>query len=64
MSSALSRAYGNNPDINQQRAAARAQDEGVPTAKAGWLPKASATLNAGHQVTQISNALGLGVSRK
>ncbi len=64
MSSALSRAYDNNPDINQQRAAARAKDEGVPTAKAGWLPKASATLNAGHQVTQISNALGLGVSEK
>ena len=64
MSSALSRAYANNPDINQQRAAARAKDEGVPTAKAGWLPKAQATLNAGHQFSQISNALGLGISEK
>jgi outer membrane protein len=58
MSSALSRAYGNNPDINQQRAAVRARDEGVPTAKAGFLPKASATLNAGHQYSEISNLFG------
>ncbi len=60
MSGALSRAYGNNPDINQQRAAVRARDEGVPTAKAGWLPKASGTLNAGHQYTEVSNVLGSG----
>jgi outer membrane protein len=58
MSGALARAYGNNPDINQQRAAVRARDEGVPTAKAGWLPKSSGTLNAGHQYTEQSNVLG------
>lgn len=60
MSGALSRAYGANPDINQQRAAVRAKDEGVPTAKAGWLPKASGTLSAGHQYTQSANTFGIG----
>jgi outer membrane protein len=56
MSSALSRAYENNPDINQQRAAVRVQDEGVPTAKAGWLPKLNGGYSIGHQVTMIENA--------
>ena len=42
MSGALGRAYSNNPDVNQARAAVRAQDEAVPQAKAGWLPKANA----------------------
>ncbi len=60
MSGALSRAYSNNPDINQQRAAVRARDEGVPTAKAGWLPKASGTLNAGRQVNQVTDLFGSG----
>jgi outer membrane protein len=55
MSSALARAYGNNPDINQQRAAVRAKDEGVPQAKAGWLPKVAATGNIGQQYTEIAN---------
>ena len=58
MSSALARAYDNNPDINQQRAAVRAKDEGVPSAKAGWLPHANATYSAGHQITNVTNALG------
>ena len=56
MSSALARAYDNNPDINVQRAAVRARDEGVPAAKAGWLPKVNGTYSAGHQVTIIENA--------
>jgi outer membrane protein len=58
MSGALARAYSNNPDINQQRAAVRARDEGVPTAKAGWLPKASGTATAGRQFSQVSNLFG------
>jgi outer membrane protein len=58
MSSALARAYDGNPDINQQRAAVRAKDEGVPGAKAGWLPHVNATYDAGHQVTNVSNVLG------
>lgn len=58
MSSALGRAYSNNPDINQQRAAVRASDEGVPKAKAGWLPKINAQGSAGYQVTNTTNTLG------
>jgi outer membrane protein len=64
MSGALSRAYGNNPDINQQRAAVRARDESVPGAKAGWLPKANATYLISHQVTNDSNAFGQGGHQK
>ena len=43
MSTALARAYVANPDLNQQRAAVRVTDENIPRAKAGWLPKVSAT---------------------
>ena len=64
MSSALARAYDDNPDINQQRAAVRAKDEGVPAAKSGWLPHANATYSAGHQVTNTSNLFGAGGSQK
>ena len=39
---ALIKAYLSNPDINTQRAAVRATDEGVPQANAGYLPKVSA----------------------
>ncbi len=48
MSSALARAYGGNPNLNQQRASLRATDENLPVAAAGWLPKASATANGGY----------------
>lgn len=44
MSSALSRAYVGNPDLNQQRAGVRAQDENIPRATSGWRPQAAATL--------------------
>lgn len=43
MSGALARAYANNPTLNQQRASVRALDENIPKARAGWLPKATAT---------------------
>jgi outer membrane protein len=59
MSGALARAYSTNPDINQQRAAVRARDEGVPTAKAGWLPKASGTVSVGRQYSEAVNVLGI-----
>ena len=39
---ALQKAYLSNPDINQQRAAVRASDEGVPKANGGYLPTISA----------------------
>src|SRR5690349_16204880 len=38
---ALAQAYQNNPQLNAQRAAARAQDEGVPQALSGYRPRAS-----------------------
>jgi outer membrane protein len=46
---ALAYAYVNNPQLNSQRALVRATDEGVPTALAGYRPKASATANIGVQ---------------
>ncbi len=58
MSGALGRAYSNNPDVNQARAAVRAQDEAVPQAKAGWLPKANAQGTLGHQFTRSNNTFG------
>jgi outer membrane protein len=39
---ALVKAYLNNPDINQQRAAVRAADEEVPKASSGFRPKINA----------------------
>ena len=47
MSGALAKAYGYNPDLNQQRAATRAADEGVPRATAGWRPTLSASSSVG-----------------
>jgi outer membrane protein len=44
---ALVKAYLNNPDINEQRAAVRAADEAVPKANAGYLPDVSAQGNVG-----------------
>ena len=35
---ALVKAYFNNPDINQQRAAVRASDENIPKAMSGYRP--------------------------
>src|SRR5713101_1859734 len=40
---ALVQAYQNNPQLNSQRAATRAVDEGVPTALAGYRPRVAAT---------------------
>ncbi len=47
MAGALARAYVNNPEIGQQRAALRAIDENMPKARAGWLPMIGATTYAG-----------------
>jgi len=48
MSAALARAYGGNPNLNQQRASLRATDENLPIAEAGWLPTAAATASGGY----------------
>ena len=47
ISGALAKSYGYSPDLNQQRAATRAADEGVPRATAGWRPTLSATSSIG-----------------
>ena len=48
MSSALIRAYGGNPDLNQQRAGTRAADENIPRATSGWRPTFSANGQFGY----------------
>ena len=57
---ALVKAYLNNPEINQQRAAVRVADEGVPKANAGYLPTVAATADAGvaHVNANIAGAGG------
>ena len=47
MSSALARAYGGNPDLNQQRAGVRAVDETLPQATSQWRPTATASAQYG-----------------
>lgn len=49
LEAALAYTYVNNPQLNSQRAVVRAADEGVPTALAGYRPKAIATANVGVQ---------------
>ena len=46
---ALVQAYQNNPTLNAQRAALRAQDEAVPQALSGYRPKVALTTNVGSQ---------------
>jgi len=53
---ALVKAYLSNPDINAQRAAVRASDEGIPKANAGYLPTVQGTANAGILNTQEQGA--------
>jgi outer membrane protein len=48
---ALAAAYANNPQLQAQRAALRAVDQGVPQAKAGWRPQVSVTGSTGWQRT-------------
>jgi outer membrane protein len=57
---ALAKAYLNNPDVNQQRAAVRAQDENIPKANAGYLPTVTAQGTAGHLHEEEDNIPGSG----
>ena len=50
----MTKAYLNNPDINQQRAAVRVADENIPKANAGYLPNVSAEADAALSNTLIS----------
>lgn len=56
--SALIRAYQNNPQLNQQRAAVRATDEGVPQALSGYRPKVSVTGTLGENYTTSTSTSG------
>lgn len=56
ISGALAKSYGFSPDLNQQRAATRAADEGVPRATAGWRPTVTATSSIGASQNRIVNA--------
>ncbi|MDH7795259.1 MULTISPECIES: TolC family outer membrane protein [unclassified Beijerinckia] len=57
ISGALSRAYVNSPDLNQQRAATRAVDENVPRQTSGYRPTITGQAQAG-AAFQGSNATG------
>ena len=49
LQSALVQAYQNNPQLNAQRASARATDEAVPQALSGYRPRLSVTATVGEQ---------------
>ena len=54
MESALVQAYQNNPQLNAQRASARATDENVPQALSGYRPRISVTASAGEQYSDVT----------
>ena len=54
---ALSKAYHANPDLNSQRAVARAADESVPQALSGYRPKVTGSADLGY-TNQQSHAAG------
>lgn len=54
LAGAMAKAYGANPDLNQQRASVRATDENVPRQMSGWRPRVSATADAGVLHTETS----------
>jgi outer membrane protein len=57
LENALVQSYQNNPQLNAQRAAARATDENVSIALAGYRPRVSATGSLGEQyLDQLSKA--------
>ncbi len=56
---ALTKAYLNNPNINQERAAVRAADEGIPKAQAAGLPTVTAETDDGLTST-LSQNIGAG----
>jgi len=62
---ALALAYQNNPQINSQRAATRATDEGVGVALSGYRPQVSATAQMGEQyIDSLSKpSSGIGYSK-
>jgi outer membrane protein len=65
LESALARAYGNNPDLNSQRANVRATDENVARAKSGYRPQVNASADVGRSYTEVDRggAGGSNISR-
>ena len=60
MEGALALAYQNNPQLNAQRALARATDEGVGIALSGYRPKITATAQLGEQyLDTLSKTAGI-----
>src|SRR5262249_25546718 len=62
MESALVKAYQNNPQLNGQRASARATDEAVPQALSGYRPRVSitGTLGEKYEDTTIKSRIDRG----
>jgi outer membrane protein len=56
LESALARAYGNNPDLNAQRANVRATDESVAQAKSGYRPQVNASADISRTYTRSESA--------
>ena len=54
LNEALASAYATNPNLEAQRAATRATDEGVPQARAGLLPQIYGEAAAGYERETIS----------
>ena len=60
ISSALSRAYTGNPDLNQQRAGTRAADEVVARSKAGFRPQVTGSASFGYNnVDEVFNTVAI-----
>src|SRR5580704_3801132 len=57
---ALALAYQNNPQINSQRAATRATDEGVGVALSGYRPQISGTVQIGEQYLDTLSRTSVG----
>ena len=60
ISGALARAYGFNPDLNAQRASARAVDENLPTALSGYRPQVNANADIGRSFVSTGGGAGGG----
>jgi outer membrane protein len=60
LESALIKAYGNNPQLNAERANVRATDEGVAKAQSGYRPKLTASSNLGAEAINYRSPAGGG----
>ncbi|WP_230532181.1 TolC family outer membrane protein [Microvirga roseola] len=58
LESALARAYGNNPELNAQRASVRATDENVARAKSGYRPRVNASADIGRSFSEYDRGAG------